>query len=95
MSNLDPATVEAAIERALAPLKRLVPARTLEKIREEMREYATTHPYPVALLGLIGPEPVVLKSGDPEAQAEAAPEPGAGGGPVPLRRLTGTGGGGR
>ena len=32
---------EAAIERALAPLKRLFPARTIERMREQMREYAT------------------------------------------------------
>jgi hypothetical protein len=98
MSHLDPATVEAAIERALTPLKRLLPARTLEKIREEMREYATTHPYPAALLRQIGPEPIVKSSHvrDGEAAGDEGID-GVGAPPaiVPLRRIKGTGGGGQ
>jgi hypothetical protein len=45
-----PEAVDDAIERALAPYVPLFPAETLEVMREQMREYATTHPYPVALL---------------------------------------------
>lgn len=42
--------VDDAIERALAPYVPVLPAATIEVMREQMREYATTHPYPVALL---------------------------------------------
>jgi hypothetical protein len=80
MPHLDQATIEAAIERALASLKGLFPPKTIEKMREELREYATTHPYPVGLLRAMGDEPVVQRSG-PRAVGEhggdaesAAPE---------------------
>jgi hypothetical protein len=56
--------VEAAIERALAPLVGRFPPKTLEKMREELREYATTHPYPVGLLRAMSDEPAVQRSGD-------------------------------
>ncbi len=42
--------VDEAIERALAPYVSRFPAATIETMREQMREYATTHPYPVALV---------------------------------------------
>jgi hypothetical protein len=45
-----PAAVDDAIERALAPYLPLFSAETIELMRAQMREYATTHPYPVALL---------------------------------------------
>ncbi len=97
MPPVDPATLEDAIERALGPLKRMMPPRTLEKMREQMREYATTHPYPVALLRTIGPEPVVHRSGDRPADV---PEQDGDGGQardvaarvVPLQRVRGGGG---
>jgi hypothetical protein len=50
MKKKKPETVDDAIERALAPYVRVLPAETIEMMREQMREYATTHPYPVALL---------------------------------------------
>ena len=64
MPHLDQATVVAAIERALAPLKGRFPPKTLEKMREELWEYATTHPYPVGLLRAMGDEPAIQRSGD-------------------------------
>jgi hypothetical protein len=76
MPHLDPALREAAIERALAPLKRLFPARTIERMREQMREYATTHPYPIALLRQISPDPAVKDSdvrGDGDESGSVAP----------------------
>jgi hypothetical protein len=81
MPHLDQAIMEAAIERALAPLKGCFPPKTLEKMREELREYATTHPYPVGLLRVIGDEPAVRRSGprevgeDGDDAESAAPEP--------------------
>jgi hypothetical protein len=80
MPHLDQTTVEAAIERALAPLKGLFPPQSIEKMREELREYATTHPYPVGLLRAMGDEPAVHRSGprevgeDGDDAESAAPE---------------------
>lgn len=54
--------LEIAIERALAPYRRRVPPVVLEAMREEMKEYAATHPYPVALLRQLGPQAAVLES---------------------------------
>jgi len=49
MTKKKPEPVDEAIERALAPYVGRFPDAMLDIIREEMREYATTHPYPVAL----------------------------------------------
>jgi len=81
MSRLDPDLREAAIQRALAPLERLFPAKTIERMREQMREYATTHPYPIALLRQISPEPEVQGSHVRAKEGEAA---------APIQRLDGT-----
>jgi hypothetical protein len=88
MTQLDPDLREAAIQRALAPLARLFPAATIERMREQMREYATTHPYPVALLRQISPEPAVQGS-------HVRAEDGEGAEDAPAERLDGTGRGKR
>ncbi len=69
--------VDDAIERALAPYVRLFSAETIEVMRAQMREYATTHPYPVALLRQLDVEDVKeshvrSKNGAPEAPSTAA-----------------------
>jgi hypothetical protein len=72
-----PEAVDDAIERALAPYVPLFSAETLEVMREQMREYATTHPYPVALLRQLDAADVKeshvrSKNGAPEAGSTAA-----------------------
>jgi hypothetical protein len=54
--KFDPALLEDAIKAVLAPLAGLVPQAGLERMAQNMREHASTHPYPVALLRGMTPE---------------------------------------
>lgn len=82
MPEQDHDLLEDAISRALAPYAWIVPRATLERMRENMREYATTHPYPVALVRQMSEEPATqgshTRATDPDADEEA---------PAPVQRL--------
>jgi len=80
MKPAAPATPDAlseAIERALAPYKRLFSAETIETMRAEARLQLGAHPYPAALVRALEP-PVLQDSGDVvRRDGAAANEPAA------------------
>lgn len=89
----EPDVLEAAIERALAPYARLLPRAALDKMREQMREYASTHPYPVALLRQLSP--ATVQASHVTASEATAIDDRATTAAAPLRRIPGGRGGAR
>ncbi|MEJ7732987.1 MAG: hypothetical protein WKG00_27795 [Polyangiaceae bacterium] len=68
----DDPTVIAQVERALAPYKDLLTPALLAVFREELEHALTTDPIAVDMVKRLRPAPVVQRSGERDADAEAA-----------------------
>ena len=73
------------IERVIDENRHLLPAETLEMMREEMTAALASYPYPAALLRKLSQSPVVQKSGPRPTEANGAGSPHEMGEPVPGR----------
>jgi hypothetical protein len=69
------AVLEAAVERALAPYRRLLPEEALERMRSGLREELQRHPVSSLLLRRLTPPPAVMASGDVERDDAGLPTP--------------------
>lgn len=73
MKNLPPPPVlVAAVDRVLAPYKRLFSAETVENMRREALTQLAAHPYPTALTRALSGTPTVQESAvlGPEGEAD-------------------------
>lgn len=70
--DLDP-LLEEKLDRALAPYVDLLPPEVLAQLREDLGDFATTHPEMARMLARLRPPPVVAESGEvPTSAAESS-----------------------
>jgi hypothetical protein len=74
LSPEEEATMQAEIDLALEPYKKLAPAKLLPVLRESLERALRTHPVPRQLLKAFAPKRVDTVSGD-RPVGGAAPEP--------------------
>lgn len=81
-TNLDDPELLLAIEQALAPFTRLLPASTLDHMRREMALQLSTHEHTAAMLRHLRSDAVVQESGT-RVSDESESEPGVVSAPIP------------
>jgi hypothetical protein len=67
-------TLEAEVERAMKPYKKLLPPHMQAAFRDNLRRALTEHPKGKALLDRVRPPPIVTQSGDRVKEGASVPE---------------------